>query len=135
MRFDERLLGAGAQVHNEMGFSLALRRRGWKIVYDPSVAVDHYPGVRFDGESRSREYGTAVRYSTFNETIAILEHLPKSRRFIFWIWAVFVGKRDAPGLLQCIRLGAFQPRMWRTLKTVLLARLDAQRVVERSSVV
>ncbi|MBD5655135.1 MAG: glycosyltransferase family 2 protein [Candidatus Eremiobacteraeota bacterium] len=46
LRFDERLRGNGAQVHNELGFSLAIRRRGWKLVYDPRVAVDHFPATR-----------------------------------------------------------------------------------------
>ncbi|RMF68041.1 MAG: glycosyltransferase, partial [Cyanobacteria bacterium J069] len=47
-RFDTRMRGTGAQVHFELAFSLALRRAGWTLVYDPAVLVDHYPAPRFD---------------------------------------------------------------------------------------
>src|SRR4028118_1425239 len=42
LRFDKRLRGTGAQIHNELPFCLALRRAGWKIIDDPMVAIDHY---------------------------------------------------------------------------------------------
>jgi len=53
LRFDQRLWGPGAQAHNDMAFSLAVRR-GWKLIYDPRVAVDHYPAQRFDEDQRNK---------------------------------------------------------------------------------
>ncbi|MEL6163750.1 MAG: glycosyltransferase family 2 protein, partial [Cyanobacteria bacterium J06628_3] len=46
--FDGRMKGTGAQVHFELAFSLKLKRAGWKLIYDPQVAVNHYPAKRFD---------------------------------------------------------------------------------------
>ena len=43
LRLNTRLRGSGAQVQNDLDFSLRLRRRGWRLVYDPRVAVDHFP--------------------------------------------------------------------------------------------
>ena len=48
VHFDERLRGSGAQVHNELLFCFAVSRGGWRLVYDPAVAVDHFPAERFD---------------------------------------------------------------------------------------
>src|SRR5690606_14115209 len=38
IRFDERLRGVGAQVHNDLDFSLSVKRAGWKLIYSPDVA-------------------------------------------------------------------------------------------------
>jgi hypothetical protein len=41
-RFDTRMRGTSAQIHYEIEFCLSLKRAGWKLVYDPKIAVDHY---------------------------------------------------------------------------------------------
>ena len=102
-RFDERLRGIGAQVHNDMAFSLALRRAGWKLIYDPKVAVNHYPAQRFDEDQRNRFNDIAFLNAVHNETLVLLENLPSTRRTAFVIWATFVGTRDAPGFFQWLR--------------------------------
>ena len=38
------LRGSGAQVHNEVAIGLRAKSNGWKILYDPEIIVDHYPG-------------------------------------------------------------------------------------------
>ncbi|MBW4589641.1 glycosyltransferase family 2 protein [Aetokthonos hydrillicola Thurmond2011] len=116
MRFDERLLGTGAQVHFELAFTLALKRKGWKIIYDPLVAVDHYPAQRFDEDQRDNFNDIAVSNMVHNETLALLEHFPPVQRAVFFLWAIFVGTRDAFGLLQFLRFlpkeGAIAGRKW-----------------------
>ncbi|MBD2530227.1 glycosyltransferase [Nostoc flagelliforme FACHB-838] len=103
MRFDERMRGTGAQVHFEMAFTLALKRAGWKIIYDPNVAVDHYPAQRFDEDQRNNFNEIAFINLVHNETLALLEHLPFIRRIVFLFWAVFVGTSDSLGLVQWLR--------------------------------
>jgi len=113
LRFDERMQGSGAQAHFEMAFSLAVRRAGWSIIYDPLVAVDHYPASRpqidprLHQNQRSQFNATAMTETVHNETLGILEHLPWLNRIIFMLWAVAIGTRIAPGLLQYLR---FLPR-------------------------
>ncbi|XZO01127.1 MAG: glycosyltransferase family 2 protein [Microcoleus sp.] len=102
-RFDERLRGIGAQVHNDMAFSLALRRTGWKLIYDPKVAVNHYPAQRFDEDQRNRFNDIALINAVHNETLVVLEHLPPTRRAVFLLWAVLVGTRESLGLVQYLR--------------------------------
>lgn len=52
LRLDERLRGSGAQMHWELALGLAVKRAGWRLIYDPAVAVDHYPAERFDEDQR-----------------------------------------------------------------------------------
>jgi cellulose synthase/poly-beta-1,6-N-acetylglucosamine synthase-like glycosyltransferase len=104
IRFDERLRGGGAQVGNELGVSLAVKRRGWQLRYDPRVAVDHYPAVRHDEDRRNAFSDEAVRNAAFNETLLLAEHFGRLRAWAFLGWALLVGDHAAPGVLQWLRL-------------------------------
>ncbi|MBD6619241.1 glycosyltransferase [Komarekiella sp. 'clone 1'] len=104
LRFDERMRGTGAQVHFEMAFTLTLKRAGWQIIYDPQVAVDHYPAQRFDEDQRNNFNEIAFINLVHNETLVLLEHLPFIRRTAFLLWAILVGTRDSLGLIQWLRL-------------------------------
>jgi GT2 family glycosyltransferase len=81
--FDERMRGSGAQVHFELAFSLTLRERGWKIIYDPKVAVDHFPAQRFDEDLRDTFSAIALTNQVHNETLALLEYFSPIRRYIY----------------------------------------------------
>ncbi|MCF2649159.1 glycosyltransferase family 2 protein [Niallia circulans] len=102
--FDERLLGQGAQVHNDMAFSLSVRKRGWRLVYDPDVGVDHYPAPRFDLDQRGAFNKEAYLQGIFNETLILSEYMsnPFQKKF-YIIWSILIGTSDKPGLLQLIR--------------------------------
>jgi cellulose synthase/poly-beta-1,6-N-acetylglucosamine synthase-like glycosyltransferase len=104
LKFDGRLRGSGAQVHNDLMFSLQVKRRGWKVIYDPSVCVDHFPAQRFDEDMRGSFNSAAVINQSHNEYLAILSSLPHIFRIIFIMWSNLIGTRSSPGLLQVIRL-------------------------------
>jgi cellulose synthase/poly-beta-1,6-N-acetylglucosamine synthase-like glycosyltransferase len=104
LAFDDRLRGAGAQVCNDMAFSLAVRRRGWRLVYDPLVAVDHYPAERFDDDRRNQVSFAAHFNAAFNQALVVSETLGRLRSLAFFCWAIAVGTRSTPGLLQFPRL-------------------------------
>ncbi|MEA5580454.1 glycosyltransferase family 2 protein [Nodularia harveyana UHCC-0300] len=104
LKFDQRMRGTGAQVHFEMAFSLTLKRAGWKMIYDPQVAVDHYPAQRFDEDQRHNFNEVAFLNLVHNETLVLLEHLPRSRQIIFLLWSLLVGTRENLGLIQWLRL-------------------------------
>jgi cellulose synthase/poly-beta-1,6-N-acetylglucosamine synthase-like glycosyltransferase len=103
LRFEERLRGTGAQVHNEVAFCLALKKAGWKLIYDPAIAVDHYPAERFDEDRRNRFNSIALSNAVHNQTLALLNYLPPVRRTAFLLWAILVGTREAMGCLQWLR--------------------------------
>lgn len=104
--FETRLRGGGAQVHWELALGLGLRQAGWKLIYDPAVAMDHFTGVRFDADVNHRGVFNAsgVAESAYNETLILLAYLPPLRRAAFLTWALLVGTHGQPGLLQVPRL-------------------------------
>lgn len=104
LTFDERLRGTGAQVCNDMGFSVAVHRRGWVLLYDPQVELDHYPGVRHDEDRRNEVSYLACHNAAFNQALIVCEALGRPRALAFLVWAVLVGTRGEPGLLQMLRL-------------------------------
>jgi cellulose synthase/poly-beta-1,6-N-acetylglucosamine synthase-like glycosyltransferase len=102
--FDERLRGNGAQVHNDMAASLAVKRAGWRLIYDPQVAVDHYMSERADHDRRSLLQPDTLYNHAFNTALA-LDYLTLARvRRTAKLWQILVGSRSEPGLLWTLRL-------------------------------
>lgn len=126
--FDTRLHGEGAQIHWELSLGLALRRAGWKLIYDPAIAVDHFEAPRFDKDQRYQFNAQALRDVIHNETLVLLEHLPPGRRFVFAVWAGILGTRGAPGLLQLPRLMAqIGPAVFPRWRATVSGRLEGAR--------
>lgn len=119
LRFDEKLKGTGAQVHNELEFSLAVKKKGWKLIYDPQVCVDHFPAERFDEDQRNDFNETAFINAVHNETYSVLKHVGSINRALYLFWVVTVGSKATPGVFQCIRLLPLQKNI--ALKKVRLA--------------
>jgi len=115
-RFDVRLRGSGAQVHNELGIGFALARRGWRLLYDPAVAVDHYPSVRHDADQRGGTSKQSMEHRCYNAAVSLTEHLTWAGRVAYLIYGITVGSRARPGLIQCVRLTVVERRsLWRLL--------------------
>ncbi|UCG34878.1 MAG: glycosyltransferase family 2 protein [Candidatus Omnitrophota bacterium] len=116
IRFDERLHGTGAQVHNDMAFSLTVKRAGWRLIYDPAVSVDHYPDPRFGRDQRTGFNNIAIKDRVHNETFILLGYLSTAQRFTFILWAFFIGSRSSPGFVQLLRFfpkkGLLALRKW-----------------------
>ena len=106
IRFDHRLRGSGAQVHCEVAFSLAVARRGWRLVYDPFLLVDHFHAPRFDEDQRDRFNELAFFNAVFNFTLVMVETLPPFRRWAYLRYATWIGSRDGPGWLRALKLWA-----------------------------
>ena len=112
LRFDTRLRGSGAQVHNDLAFSLAVRKRGWKLLYDPAVRVDHFPAARADEDQRFVLNEIAHFNAAYNYRFIVREHLSKSGRAAFIAFVSLVGTRADPGLIRALALG-LQGDGWR----------------------
>lgn len=111
LHFDERLLGTGAQGHNDLAFSLQLRRAGWKLIYDPKVAVNHYPAERFDEDQRCKFINVAHINMVHNETLVLLEYLSAPQRLAFLVWSTFIGTRSVFGIVQLVRFLPHEGRL------------------------
>jgi FkbM family methyltransferase len=108
--FDERLRGAGAQVHNDMTISLRIRAVGGILIYDPAVLVDHHVAPRIAGDDRMAHRFSAVRDEAHNETLALLDYLPDDRRLPFLFWTLLCGTRRNPGTVMLVALLPVQRR-------------------------
>jgi GT2 family glycosyltransferase len=122
IRFDERLRGAGAQVHNDMAFSMSVKNAGWKLVYDPRIAVDHYPAERFDDDRRDAQTLAAVRNAAYNFHLILRDHLPPLHRETAWWWYALVGTRVYPGFAHALlalvsKQGRTRLSRWRAVRT------------------
>jgi GT2 family glycosyltransferase len=101
LRFPESLRGPGAQVGNELAFSLALRQKGWRLVYDFEVAVDHHPAPRHDIDQRRHFDFKAVENASFNIYWSLSKYLdPGLRRTLALVWECWVGSVGRPGYLR-----------------------------------
>lgn len=91
------LRGSGAQVHNEVAIGLRAKSNGWKLLYDPQIVVDHYPGQRFDVDSRSGPAKVATCDAAYNLTLSIGSQgfAPALRRVVY---GLLLGDRALPGL-------------------------------------
>jgi GT2 family glycosyltransferase len=97
----EELRGSGAQPHSEYAICLWARRRGWRLVYDPAILVDHYPAERPSGDQRASPYAAAVRNNSYNYVATIASLEPK----LFWwlaLYGLLVGSRAYPGLARAV---------------------------------
>lgn len=103
--FDRRLRGAGAQMYWELGVCLPLRRAGWRLIYDPQVAVDHDVAPRHDADTLHRGVfaDAPLRDAVHNETVELLEGRGPMVRAVIMSWALLVGSVEGPGLVQCAR--------------------------------
>lgn len=104
LKFDEKLKGTGAQVYNEMEISLSVKKKGWKLIYDPHLCVDHFPAERFDEDKRNEFNETAFFNTAHNETYTLLKHSNWGRRLLFIVWIILVGSKASPGVVQFVRM-------------------------------
>ncbi|MGI4862006.1 MAG: glycosyltransferase [Janthinobacterium lividum] len=131
--FDPRLKGTGAQVHNELAISLAIRGEGRKLIYDPAILVDHYPAERFDEDARGEQNALALSNAAFNLFLSLLGGSRPGQQFVIWQWYKFVGTSTAPGLLQICRARLSGDKdVVRRWKIVRSAARDAKRVTGRT---
>jgi glycosyltransferase involved in cell wall biosynthesis len=95
------LRGAGMQLHHEYLTGAWATARGWQLVYDPSVMVDHR--VRGQVSREDDLNGEAFRSHTYdgayNRMIGVIALDPR-RRVVVVSYAMLVGAREAPGLLR-----------------------------------
>jgi len=106
IRFDIRLRGTGAQVNNDMAFASAVRRAGWRLVYDPAVEVDHYPAQRFDEDARavrgSRSWA-AIENESYNLHLIVRDEYRGARRGMALLWLTVVGHGACLGWINLAR--------------------------------
>lgn len=123
--FSEEFRGSGAQVNFELGFCWDIQRRGWKILFDPTLQIDHYPAVRHDDDNRGAGSIASQQNAAFNLYFCLF-HLRRKgpRRTAALLWTRLVGTNGTPGILrtavamltgseQRVELGRAMSTAWR----------------------
>jgi hypothetical protein len=93
--------GRGAQPHSEVAICMEAARRGWRVVYDPAITVDHFPGDRIDGDDRDLRGPESVFDEAFNYQASLAGIRP-------WLgtraltYGVLVGTTRNPGVARWI---------------------------------
>ena len=96
--FDTRLRGQGAEHLNDWAASLHVKRRGWRVRYDPAIAVDHYEGARDGLDPRLSADRSVVADFVHNQTFAAVRYLPRRKALAHLLFVTLVGTTAAPGL-------------------------------------
>ncbi len=111
--FDARLRGDGAQVHWELATCLPIRRAGWRLRYDPVIAVEHHVEARSGADQVHRGAFAEAPYTdaVHNEALVVGEHVRGSAHLAFVLWSALAGTTSAPGLMAALRLRA-QGHAW-----------------------
>lgn len=97
--FDENLLGDGAQICNDMHASLRVSASGWRVIWDPCVAIDHFPAARLDADDRLEPTFHAIGHVLHNQTYTLLSLLSGWRRVATFVYPIMIGSRSNPGAI------------------------------------
>lgn len=93
------LRGEGAQPHFEVAVGRYARSQGWRLLYDPSLVVEHRPAERHGEDVRGGPSARAVTDASYNLVVAI----GGVRGVLRVGYATLVGDRGAPGVLRAAR--------------------------------
>jgi hypothetical protein len=131
LRFPVGLRGAGAQVFNDLAICVALRRDGWKVIYDPRAQVDHYPGERFDEDSRTGRTRRAAANAAFNQSYIMFSLHPR-QRLVRLAYMLSIGDSYSPGFMRALVAKVRSERhvtglLWTSLRVQWEARRAASR--------
>jgi glycosyltransferase involved in cell wall biosynthesis len=100
------LRGSGAEPHHEVATCRWATARGWRLVYDPALVVEHRPGPRFDADRRKDPEPKAIVDLAYNLVVALAVDATTSAVARRAAYGLVVGDRAVPGLLRAAVAGA-----------------------------
>lgn len=89
------LRGSGAQAHFEIAVGRHARAQGWRLLYDPTIVVEHRPAERLGEDLRGAPSRTAVADASYN----LVASIGGARGLLRVGYATVLGDRGSPGLL------------------------------------
>jgi GT2 family glycosyltransferase len=119
--FDEALQLGAAQC-NDLDASLALRRRGYTLIYDPNVVVDHYPAQRHGAATREYDAPHMLFAEGHNWMYVVLKHALPWQVPVVVAYGFLVGHARAYGLARAaagaLTIGPVTAahRLWHSLR-------------------
>jgi glycosyltransferase involved in cell wall biosynthesis len=102
-RFDQNLRGSGAQVCNDMAFSMHIKKKGWRLLYDYRVKVDHFHASRGGQIARGDRSLKGMTDEAFNHYFSIAAyHNGSLKRTMALLWQRLIGSPSQRGLIPFI---------------------------------
>lgn len=97
LKFDDRLLGNGAQVANDLWYCLNIRNSGWSIILEPNAIVDHYPAIKEDYNRNEFDEFRCLQ-TTFNTVAVETAFLTTRQKLLYLLHSFLIGDRSCPGI-------------------------------------
>lgn len=107
--FDENMSG-GSCCLNDTDASLHVRSQGYRLIYDPVIAVDHYPAQRFGDSTREKTAPGLVYSDSHNWVYCMLKYMGPVRRCVFMAYALLVGTGTRYGVAKWLAALPRSPR-------------------------
>ena len=95
--FDPRLDGPGSSPGQELAVCWAVRKRGYELLYDPTLCVRHYPAPWVD-DARGQSFARTWTYSR-NACYLMARNLSPFGRVCFCAYFFLLGQRESPGIV------------------------------------
>ncbi len=121
-KFNEDLLGN--QHGNEIDVSLRVKKKGYKVIYDPDILIYHYIDVRpeiWEG----KDFKDKIYVSIFNHTLVALKNFTECRKFVFILYSFIIGQKINPGILEFLILLKKSRRMIQAIPYIISGKTSA----------
>lgn len=109
-RFDENIVDYCYRF--ELDACLSIRKKGYKVLFDPNVRVYHYPAP-FDYRDRTL-WSQRIFTNWRNSTYVLMKHLPLRRKLVYLLFVPLFGRSQSGSLLWAVS------RMVKTREVVYL---------------
>jgi glycosyltransferase involved in cell wall biosynthesis len=96
--FDPNLRGKGATTDWELCLGAHAHERGLKLIYDPSILVEHFPEERRSEPRRGDYQREKFANEAFNNAYAVYLGQTSLERLATLVQRLIVGSRQRPGL-------------------------------------
>lgn len=86
----------------ELDACLQVRARGYRVLFDYGLVVEHYPSEHVYGGERSGDLEAKVRNGAFNLAYVLARHSPQRLRWLRLARLLLVGSVSTPGVLAAL---------------------------------
>ena len=122
-----RVLNHDVAFHWELDMALKIKKRGYRIVYDPGAVVDHHSAPRRTPGMRTRNY-EGIYYANYNFAYIIMRHFKVLRRLGYIGYTAIVGEEASPGVAKLVQLLLMGRGLdWQLINGSIRGRLDGAR--------
>ena len=119
-----RALNRDVAFNWELDMALQVKKLGYRIVYEPSAAVDHHSAPRSISGMRTPNY-EGVYYSNYNFAYIVMRHFDMFRRLGYIGYTAIVGEEASPGVARLVLLLLERRGLkWQLIKASIRGRLD-----------